>query len=130
MNPEVKLYIEEHTKLLAVNRSISAPEAERRAGLFLEVCAKIIEWRHVLSDGKIETTTMQSVVYAEELSKTTGKTVTENKLTVEASPVYTVVREDLERSENDLSYLKAMYEVMNNGHLFYRAMAREYGNAT
>lgn len=125
MNPEIKLYLEEQTKLLAVNRSISTPEAERRAGLFLEVCAKIIEWRHALSEDKIQTTTMQSVVYAEELSKCTGKTVTENKLTVEANPAYTTVRESFESTENDISYLKAMYDVFNNGHLFYRNMSKE-----
>lgn len=125
MNPEIKDYLNKQTELLPVNRSISTVEAERRAGVFLEVCAKITDWRHVMAEGKIKDTTVQSVVYAEELSKCTGKTVTENKITVEASPVYTEARESLERGENDLAYLKAMYDVFNNGHLFYRAMAKE-----
>lgn len=128
MNSEIKAYLTEQTQWLPVNRSISTPEAERRAGLFLEVCAKIVDWRHLLSEGKIETTTMQSVVYAEELSKCTGKTVTENKLTVEANPAYTKVREEFESVENDIAYLKAMYEVFNNGHLFYRNLAKESFN--
>lgn len=124
MNIEIKTYLDEQSKFLAVNRSISTPEAERRAGLFLEVCAKIIDWRHTLSEGKIETTTMQSVVYAEELSKCTGKTVTENKLSVEANPAYTKVREEFESVENDLSYLKAYYDIFMAGHVFYRNLAK------
>lgn len=125
MNPEIKTYLQEQTALLAVNRSISTPEAERRAGLFLEVCAKIIDWRHLLSEGKIECVTMQSVVYAEELSKCEGKTITADKISVEANPRYTGVREELESVENDVTYLKSMYEVFQNGHLFYRNMAKE-----
>lgn len=128
MNPEIKAYLNEKAELLPVNKSISSTEAERRAGVFLEVCAKIVDWRHILSESKIEGTTMQSVTFAEELSKATGKTITENKLTVEASPQYTVVREDLERCENDIAYLKSMFDVFTNGHLFYRNMAKEYNN--
>jgi hypothetical protein len=125
MNPEIKEYLNKQAELLPVNRSISQPEAERRAVIFLETCAKIADWRHLLSEGKIQSVTMQSVVYAEELSKCTGKTVTENKITVEAHPKYTGAREEFESVENDLSYLKAMLDVFLNGHLFYRAMAKE-----
>lgn len=125
MNPEIKAYLAKQQELLPVNRSISAPEADRRAGVFLEVCAKIIDWKHALSEGKIEATTVQSVTYAEELSKCTGKTITENKVTVEASPVYCAARQELESVDNDISYLKAMYEVFMAAHVFYRNQAKE-----
>lgn len=125
MNPEIKDYLTKHTELLPVNRSISTVEAERRAGLFLEVCARIIDWRHLLSEGKIEAVTMQSVVYSEELSKCEGKTITADKISVEANPRYTGVREELESCENDINYLKAMLDVFMAGHVFYRNMAKE-----
>lgn len=124
---EIKEKLVAYLEMLPVNRSISAVEAERRSGAFLEVCAKLIDWRHLLSEDKIRLTTAQSVTYAEELSKATGKTVTENKVTVEASHSYTTAREDLESIENDIQYLKSMYEVFNNGHIFYRNMSKEYG---
>lgn len=127
MNSEIKDYLLGQTKFLAVNKSLSTAEYERRAGLFLEVCAKIIDWRHLLSEGKIEAVTMQSVTYSEELSKCTGKTITENKLTVEANKAYTSVREGLESVENDISYLKAMESVFSNAHIFYRSMAKGEG---
>jgi len=125
---EFKVHLQQFIELLPVNKSISAPEAERRAGQFLQVCAEITERRHFLSEDKIKLSTLQSVVYAEELSKATGKTVTENKVTVEAARAYTDAREALEFIENDINYLKAMYDIFNNGHLFYRNMAKEYNN--
>lgn len=125
MNPEIKSYLQDQAALLPVNRSISSVESERRAGVFLEVCAKIIDWRHLLSEGKIESVTMNAVVYAEQLSLCTGRTITENKVTVEANPKYTSVREELESVENDVSYLKAMLDVFTAAHVFYRQQAKE-----
>jgi hypothetical protein len=124
MNQEIRDFINKATENLPVGQGISCAEAERRAGQFLEVCAKIADWRHILTEGKIGAITAQSVTYAEELSKATGKTVTENKITVEASPAYTGVREELEFCENDIAYLKAMETVFLNGHLFYRNLSK------
>jgi len=117
-------YIEQFTKLLPVGSSISYTEAERRAGEFLMAQATITNWRHLLSAEKIKLTSVQIAVFAEEMSKGTAKTVTENKLAAESSPVYIKAREDLEQVENDLSYLKAYYDVFQNAHIFYRNMAK------
>lgn len=125
MNSEIKQYLDEQSKFLAVNKGTSTVEAERRAGLFLEVCSKIVDWRHNLSEIKIKTTTLQSVVFAEELSKCSGKTITQDKLTVEANPLYTSIREEVEYNENDVTYLKSMYDVFMAAHVFYRNQAKE-----
>jgi hypothetical protein len=127
MTPEIKKTLEEYSKLLPVNGSVSYTEAERRAGKFLEAQAQISEWRHILSEEKIRLVSQQAAVYAEELSKCTGKTVTENKVTVEANSTYQRVREDFEYVENDVSYLKAYYEIFNNAHIFYRTMSKGEG---
>lgn len=121
---EIKEHLSQYEKLLPVGKSLSFPEAERRAGEFLSAMASITNYRHIFSEERIKFTTIQSVVYAEELSEGTAKTVTENKVTVEASPAYTEARESLERIENDINYLKAFYEVFNNAHIFYRNMAK------
>lgn len=121
---DIKEHFSQYEKLLPVGKSLSFPEAERRAGEFLAAMAAITNYRHIFSEDRIKFTTIQSVVYAEELSKGTAKTVTENKVTVEASPAYTEAREALERIENDINYLKAFYEVFNNAHIFYRNMAK------
>lgn len=121
---EIKDFIEKYTALIPVNKSISIPEAERRAGEFLTALATITDWRHAFSEDKIRLLSVQTAVYAEELGKGTAKTVTENKMTAEASPAYTEAREAYERIENDIAYLKAYYEIFNNAHLFYRQMAK------
>lgn len=124
MDKSIKEYIEKYQKLLPLANSISFTDAEQRASKFLDVMATITEWRHILSENKIELQSIQSVTYSNELNKSTGKTVTENKISVEASQEYIDAREDLEKVENDISYLKAYYDVFNNAHIFYRTMAK------
>lgn len=121
---DFKEFIEKYEHLLPVGTSISYTEAERRAGEFLVALATITNIRHMLGSEKIKLLSIQTATYASEMSKGTAKTVTENKLTAEASVEYTKAREELESIENDLTYLKAYYEVYNNGHLFYRQMCR------
>lgn len=124
MSPEIKAELEAYAALLPVNKSISFTEAERRAGEFLKAQAQITEWRHILNEEKIRLLSIQTAVYATQLSACTGKTVTENKTTVEASKEYQTSREDFEHVENDLAYLKAYYDILGNGHIFYRTMAK------
>lgn len=121
---EIKDTIQKYQDLLPLNKSISTTEAERRAGEFLAVMATITEWRHILAEDKIRNVTMQNAVYAQELAACTGKTITENKITVEASESYSKTRENLEGIENDLSYLKAYYDIFMSAHVFYRQMAK------
>jgi hypothetical protein len=121
---EMKDYIESCSALLPVSTSISYVEAERRAGEFLVAMAKITDWKHILTSEKIKLLSLQTAVYAQEMGKGTAKTVTENKLTAEASAEYTKAREDLENVDNDISYLRSFYELFNNAHIFYRTMAK------
>ncbi len=121
---EFKQYLEKYSALLPLGKSVSQPEAERRAAEFLSAMATITDWRHVYSNEKIKLLSAQTAVYAQEMGKGTAKTVTENKLAAEASDAYTQAREELERIDNDLAYLKAYYEVFMNGHVFYRNVAK------
>ena len=121
---ELKEFIEKYTALLPINGSVSYVEAERRAGEFLSVLARISDWRHIFSEEKIKLTSVQLAVYAERLQAGTSSTVTQNKVQAEASPEYTQAREDLERIENDIHYLKTYAEIFLNAHIFYRSVAR------
>lgn len=121
---EIKDFIAKYEALLPVASSISSPESERRAGEFLSAMAQITNWRHLLNEEKIRRLTVQTATFAQELSKGTAKTVTENKMTAEASESYTKAREEFEYLENDISYLKAYYDIFMSAHVFYRQMAR------
>lgn len=122
---DIKAYIAEARKLLPVPKGLSSTEAERRAGAFLDAMAACADWKHEFTKVKIKQLSVQTAIYAQELVKGTGKTVTENKTAAEASAVYQTAREGLEETENDISYLKTYYEVFNNAHIFYRNLMKE-----
>lgn len=121
---EIKDYLTKYTELLPLGNSVSQPEAERRASEFLVALATITDCRHALSDDKIRLLSVQTAVYAEELTKAGCKTITESKTNAEASKPYTEARESFERIENDISYLKAYYDVFMAAHVFYRNVAK------
>lgn len=124
MHDDIKSHISKYAALLPVQKTISTVEAERRAGEFLHAQSQITEWRHILSEEKIKLTSAQTAVYAQELAGCTGKTITENKIAVEANRTYQSAREDLESIDNDVAYLKAYYDIFNNAHVFYRQLAK------
>lgn len=120
----MKEFIDEYKKLLPLGKSISAAEAERRASKFLEAMATIADLKHEFTKAKIKDLSVQTAVYAEQLAKGTGKTVTENKTAAEASKEYTEARETLESTDNDISYLKTYYEIFHDAHILYRTLAK------
>jgi hypothetical protein len=117
-------FIEPYAAQLPITKAISTFEAEKRAGVFLEAMAQITTMRHEFSEQKIKFLSVQTAVYSEELAKGTAKTMTENKVTAEASKAYETAREDLERIDNDLSYLRAYYDIFNNAHIFFRQLSK------
>lgn len=121
----IKEYIQKYNELLPVGTSISYTEAERRAGEFLSARATINDMSFELGKEKLKLTTIQTVVYANLMSKGTAKTVTENKLTAEANEEYIKAREDLEDVENTLKYLRTQDDIFKDAHIYYRSMAKE-----
>lgn len=121
---DAKTFIEKYSALLPVGDSMNYQEAERRAGEFLTALATITDWRHGFGQEKIKFISTQSAVYAQELSKGTAKTMTENKVTAEASAEYTKAREDLESIDNDANFLRSYYDIFMAAHVFYRNVAK------
>lgn len=121
---EMKEIIAEYVKLLPVSSSLNCQESERRAGKFLEAMAKLSDWKHQFTKTSIGQLSVQTATYAEQLAKGAAKTVTENKTAAEASLAYRNAREELESTENDISYLKAHYEIFSNAHVFYRQLSK------
>lgn len=121
---EIKEYIAKHAAMLPLAKSISTAEAERKAGDFLMAMATIADWKHVITEDKIRLLSVQTAVYSDQLGKGTAKTMTENKVTAEASDEYREAREGLEKIENDISYLKTYADIFMAAHVFYRNMAK------
>jgi len=121
---DIKSFVEKYAALLPLGGSLSSVEYERRAGEFLAAMATITNVRHMLTADKIRLTSVQTAVYANQMSKGAAKTVTENKLNAEASEECLKAREELEGVENDITYLKAYYEIFQNAHVMYRNLAK------
>jgi hypothetical protein len=117
-------FIAKYASLLPLGTSLSYTEAEKRAGEFLSAMAGIADRKHYLTNEKIKLLSVQSATYAQELSKGTAKTMTENKVTAEASSEYTKAREELESIDNDISYLRSYYEIFHDAHIFYRQVSK------
>lgn len=116
--------IAQYETFLPSTTSFSTVESEKRAGEFLVVMAKITDWRHQLHEDKIKKLTIQTATFAEQMSLQSAKTITENKMNAEASKPYEKAREEFERVENDLSYLKAMWDIFMAAHVFYRNLCK------
>lgn len=121
----IKDKINKYSKLLPIGMSLSPVENERRAAEFLVAQAYITEWRHILGEDKIKFLSTQTAVYAVELAKGEAKTMTENKVTAEASKSFIEAREALEVVENNLNYLRIYQDIFGNAHVFYRQLAKE-----
>lgn len=121
---EVKELVDKYSSKLEVKGMISTTEAEKRAGDFLHAMAVLTNYRHLFAEEKIKKLSTQTAVYAVELFKGTAKTMTENKVLAEAAHEYVKAREELEAVENDISYLKAYYDIFMAAHVFYRNLAK------
>ena len=121
---DIKALLEEYIAALPLNKSISIPEAERRAGLFLTAQAQLAEIRHGFTEELIRFTSVQAAVYAEQLAKCDSGKITQDKIAVEASSEYLKARENLESIQNDIAYIKAHQELFAAAHVLYRNLAK------
>jgi hypothetical protein len=122
---EIKEILDKYAGLLPLGENmVSTIEAERRAGEFLTALSYLANWRHLLSTHKIKALSIQTATYSEQMSKADSKQVTEKKAIAEAHPVYIEAREEFEKVENDLSFLKSYQEIFMNAHVFYRQLAK------
>lgn len=99
-------------------------ESESRAGQFLEARGSVLDLSHLLRGELVKVTSMHAVIYASQLDKAQAKTITESKVIAEASDIYIKARENVENIENDMAYLKGMYDLFHDAHLLYRQMSK------
>jgi hypothetical protein len=125
MNEEaLKQKISEHLELIKYS-SASLREAPERASSFLVMVAVLADVKRSCEQDKAKLTTVCAGAYAEALSYSGGKNVTEKKIDAEKDSNYTVYREALEECEAKISWLKTYIDIFNNAHITYRNLAKE-----
>lgn len=123
---DLQAFIDKYVKMLPIEgKLLSQPEAERRASEFLVACAHVTNLKHDFGNEKIKASSLERAVYAQVISASDSKKITESKLMAEAHEDYQAARENLEQIDNDINFLKSYYEIFLNAHLFYRGQARD-----
>lgn len=117
--------IQRYLDLVPLDNAISRPEAEKRASHFLVAQAHLTN--HLLDYRTLQVgaVTKVNAVYASELNRAGGKTVTENKVTAEASAAYAEAREELETINNNIEYFKGYLKIFSDAHILHRNVGKE-----
>lgn len=122
---DVEEVINKGLELLDHKKGMSTFDLETKASTLLVLTANLSAVKFELEQQKVKALSTERASSARSMSKSTGKTVTEKKLEAETDPEYVNSREELETLENEISYIKAMIDVFNNGHIFYRHVMKE-----
>lgn len=101
-----------------------------RATLLLTYTANLHNYRFILENRKIKAVSIERTTEAEQVFgikniKDTKLTVTEKKLIAQSSEEYITAREELERIDSAITYVKYMAEVFTNGHILLRQQTRD-----
>ncbi len=121
-------YIQAHLALLPESSIFTGPDATIRAASLLKAVAFLSAFRRNLMDNKVRGTTINTTIYNKVYSETKFPEkigVNEKKAQVEANPEYLKNSEEIEILENNIKYISSIIEVMNNGHLLLRQMAKD-----
>lgn len=111
--------------LLDHKRGTSSFDLERKASELLVITASLSQVKYQLEQDLIKARSLERASMSKAVAGASGVSVTEKKLSAESNSIYMADREALETVEATLAYIKAMYDIFTNGHIFYRRLLRE-----
>ena len=120
----IQKYVEEKLPLLSLEGVDTPRKAETRAADLLFVIgdlmnAKLNTLQRLSKSKSQHTITLQSVMDSIE-----AKTITEKKSKAESTMAVTTTREEMEKAENELSYIRGCTDMFNNSHVLFRQISR------
>ena len=124
LNDDVQLLIDTATTLLTRERKFSTFDMEERASGLLVTVAKLGQVSNDLQHQRIEALSLERASFGSTLAKAEGKNITERKIMADTASEYRDYKKKLETLDADLSYLKTMIDVFNNGHVMWRQFSR------
>lgn len=116
---------EKGLEFLQHKRGIDTFELENKAAQLLTINAELSQTRLQLEYNLIKARSIERAEAARSMANSQGKTVTEKKLEFETDPPYVIAREALEKAEAEVSYIRTMYEIFTNGHIFFRNLLKD-----
>jgi len=121
---ELKVMIDEHINLIAVNQT-SLANAKELSGKFLMAQALLSAFLKNFEDDKSKLSTLKDMQYAKAIRVAEGKNVTEKKISVAENSDYNAAREAYEQIDAVRDYIRTNMKIFENAHLMYRQFGRE-----
>ncbi len=127
-NTEFENWVKSQLELLPISQALGAVEAEMRAAQLLRAVAFLASYRRSLMDQLAKSNSQLFIINSKTLSEIMPNdkkaTVTEKKVQVQANPDVVLTRENTELLESNIKYLSTLIDIMNNGHLLLRQIAK------
>lgn len=107
------------------DNDVPPSEAERLATLFFKATYEINKIKRQIKSDVILLEQASNALYASAVNRAEGKNVTEKKINAVKDFEYMKLMKQLGEKQNEFDYFKHLYEIMTNGHIFYKNIARE-----
>jgi hypothetical protein len=124
LEEQIGQIITEHLDLVVINAK-SLAESKERAARLLIVQSILATFLKTFEDDLSRAITMREAQYAQGISVSDGKNITEKKANIALYSEYTDARELSERLEAFKSYIKTHIKIFENAHLLFRQLGRE-----
>ena len=121
---ELRAIIDEHVGMIPYSK-VTSEQASKKATAFLVALAILTDEKRGCDEDKAKLSTLVSASYAQALSRSMAKQVTEKKVEAEQDNNYTKMREALEECEAKISWLKNYMNIFENAHVTYRQLSKE-----
>lgn len=121
----IKDLIQKYLELIQLDTAINRPEAEKRASQFLIAQAHLNETLMELREKQMKVVSVLNAVYANEVQRAGGKTITESKMIAEASSAYNTAREEVETLTNNIEYFKTYLKIFAEAHILHRNAGKD-----
>lgn len=122
---DIKELIQKYLELIQLDNAINRPEAEKRASQFLIAQAHLNETLSDLREKQMKAVSVLNAVYANEVQRAGGKTITESKMIAEASHAYNTAREECETLANNIEYFKSYSKIFADAHILHRNVGKD-----
>jgi len=108
------------------NYEVSPNEAQELATRFFQLAYRVNNKLRDVKNEIIRSKTLATTAYANAFNVVDEKAnVSKAKAVASADKTYLRQNVELQRLENEESYWKNMLDLMNNGHIFYKLLARD-----
>jgi hypothetical protein len=121
---EIFEVVQEQLDLITVT-SEGLASSKERAATFLVVQASLIEYLKQVDEELAKHSTLKEATYANKISKTAGKNITEKKINIAVDEEYSSIRESYEALEALREWVKGHIKIFENAHILYRGFSRE-----